>query len=76
VRARSHASSSADRRVTGSSISGGRRARDNRRRGCPAEIIGYAYDYEQETMHRMQPRLRAARRLRECPDLPGGRCAK
>jgi Asp-tRNA(Asn)/Glu-tRNA(Gln) amidotransferase A subunit family amidase len=41
-----------------------------------AEIIGYAYDYEQATMHRMSPRLRAARRLRECSDLPGGRCAK
>jgi hypothetical protein len=35
-----------------------------------------AYDYEQATVHRMKPRLRAARRLRECPDLPGGRCAK
>jgi amidase len=41
-----------------------------------AEIIGLAYDYEQATVHRMKPRLRAARRLRECPDLPGGRCAK
>ena len=41
-----------------------------------AEIIGFAYDYEQATLHRMKPRLRAARRQRECPDLPGGRCAK
>jgi len=41
-----------------------------------AEIIGYAYDYEQATMHRTEPRLRAARRVRECSDLPGGVCAK
>jgi amidase len=41
-----------------------------------AEIIGYAYDYEQATMHRTKPRLRAARRVRECSDLPGGVCAK
>jgi amidase len=40
------------------------------------EIIGYAYDYEQATLHRTKPKLRAARRLRECKDLPGGKCAK
>ncbi len=40
------------------------------------EILGYAYDYEQATKHRTKPRLRAARRVRECPELPGGKCAK
>ena len=40
------------------------------------EIIGYAYDYEQATAYRMGPRLRAARRIRECADLAGGRCDK
>ena len=41
-----------------------------------SEIIGYAYDYEQATEHRTKPRLRAARRVRQCSDLPGGVCAK
>ena len=40
------------------------------------DIIGYAYHYEQATLRRMAPRLRAARRVRECPDVPGGFCAK
>lgn len=41
-----------------------------------AEIIGYAYDYEQATLHRTKPKLRAARRVRECKELPNGKCAK
>jgi amidase len=41
-----------------------------------AEIIGYAYDYEQATLHRTKPRLRAARRIRECKELKNGKCAK
>lgn len=41
-----------------------------------AEIIGYGYDYEQATLHRAKPKLRAGRRLRECPGLPNGKCAK
>jgi len=39
-----------------------------------AEIIGYAYDYEQATMFREAPKMRKARRIRECPDGPNGRC--
>jgi amidase len=41
-----------------------------------AEIIGYGYDYEQATLYRAKPKLRAGRRLRECPGLPNGKCAK
>ncbi|MCW5891349.1 MAG: amidase [bacterium] len=40
------------------------------------EIIGYAYDYEQATLHRTKPKLRAARRIRECKGLKNGKCAK
>ncbi len=40
-----------------------------------AEIIGYAYDYEQATLFRTAPKLRRARRIRECPEGPNGRCA-
>jgi Asp-tRNA(Asn)/Glu-tRNA(Gln) amidotransferase A subunit family amidase len=41
-----------------------------------AEIIGYGYVYEQATLYRAKPKLRAGRRLRECRGLPNGKCAK